>query len=151
MLMANPEVARAAAAHGAAHRLSADKVWSRVEAYIDEIIPSFNILAYYRFGYVVSHAVLKLFYKVSAEHHPAWSGKPLPRDAIVIYLDEIFDRAWKMLRMRKILVRSGDGYVVLPKNRGLVSYYANSIAHLLGPFEQGVRERDALPSSRIVT
>src|SRR5687768_1334238 len=66
-------------------------------------------------------------------------------------IDEIFDRAWKMLRMRRILVRSGDGYVVLPKNRGLISYYANSIAHLLGPFEQGVRERDALPSSRIVT
>lgn len=426
MLMANPEIARAAAAHGAAHGLSADKVWSRVEAYIDEIIPSFNILAYYRFGYVVSHSILKFFYKVSAEHHPAWSGKPLPRDAIVIYLmnhrsnadyllvgyvlsgrvaisyavgewarafpleyifksfgsyfirrkyreplyhavleqyvqlitregvtqgifpeggltrdgrlrpgkiglldymlgaardealrqriylvpvainydrvledrtllrelamseghrqtpkrkqlyevssylwwnaarmvfrrwkrygraavtvgeplqiaqwfdalqrsgtnlfelprqerlaevqslcdqmmsrigaiipvtpvplacaaiqsldsdfvprerllgrmsdmrdvllelnarviraeggiDEIFERAWKMLRMRKVLVRSGDGYVVLPKNRGLISYYANSIAHLLGPFEQGVRERDALPSSRIVT
>ena len=66
-------------------------------------------------------------------------------------VDEIFDRAWKMLRMRKILVRSGDGYAVLPKNRGLISYYANSIAHLLGPFEQGVRERDALPSSRIVS
>jgi glycerol-3-phosphate O-acyltransferase len=426
MLMANPEIAHAAAAHGAAHGLSADKVWSQVEVYIDEIIPSFSILAYYRFGYVVSRSVLKFFYKVSAEHHPAWSGKPLPRDAIVIYLmnhrsnadyllvgyvlsgkvaisyavgewarafpleyifksfgsyfirrkyreplyhtvleqyvqlitregvtqgifpeggltrdgklrpgkiglldymlgvardedlrrriylvpvainydrvledrtllrelarseggretprrkqlyevsryvwwnaarmvfrrwkrygraavtvgeplqiaqwfdalqtsgtnlfelsrqhrlaevqalcdqmmsrigaiipvtpvplacaaiqsldsdfvprerllgrmsemrdvllelnarviraeggiDEIFDRAWKMLRMRKILVRSGDGYVVLPKNRGLISYYANSIAHLLGPFEQGVRERDALPSSRIVT
>jgi glycerol-3-phosphate O-acyltransferase len=425
MLLANSAVARAVAAHGAAHGLSADKVWSRVEGYIDEIVPSFNILAYYRFGYFVSHSVLNLFYKVSAEHHPAWSGKPLPRDAIVVYLmnhrsnadyllvgyvlsgrvaisyavgewarafpleyifksfgsyfirrkyreplyhcvlqeyvqlitregvtqgifpeggltrdgklrpgkiglldymlgaardeayrnriylvpvainydrvledrtllrelarsegqrqtpkrtqlyevsrylwwnasrmvfrrwkrygraavtvgepvrigewvddlqrsgtnlfelprptrlaevqslcdemmlrigaiipvtpvplacaaiqsldsdfisrdrllarmsdmrdvllelnarviraeggiDEIFDRAWKMLRMRKILVRSGDGYVVLPKNRGLISYYANSIAHLLGPFEQGVRERDALPSSRIV-
>src|SRR5687768_4777784 len=71
MLMANPEIARAAAAHGAAHGLSPDKVWSRVEAYVDEIIPSFNILAYYRFGYVVSRSVLKFFYKVSAEHHPA--------------------------------------------------------------------------------
>ena len=426
LLLANPHVVRAVAGHSAAHGLSPDKVWSRVGEYIDEIIPSFNILAYYRFGYVVSRSLLHLFYKVSAEHHPAWSGKPLPRDAIVVYLmnhrsnadyllvgyvlsgkvaisyavgewarafpleyifksfgsyfirrkyreplyhcvleqyvqlitregvtqgifpeggltrdgklrpgkiglldymlgvardeayrnriylvpvainydrvledrtllrelarsegerltpkrkqlyevsryvwwnasrmvfrrwkrygraavtvgepikvaqwldeeqkigknvfqlprqerlaeiqslcdqmmsrigaiipvtpvplacaaiqsldsdfisrerlltrmsemrdvllelnarviraeggvDEIFDRAWKMLRMRKILVRSGNGYAVLPKNRGLISYYANSIAHLLGPFEQGVRERDALPSSRIVT
>ncbi|HYN83369.1 MAG TPA: 1-acyl-sn-glycerol-3-phosphate acyltransferase [Gemmatimonadaceae bacterium] len=426
ILLTNPELTRAVAAHAAAHGLSSDKVWSRVEEYIAEIIPSFNILAYYRFGYVLSRSVLNFFYKVSAEHHPAWSGKPLPRNAIVIYLmnhrsnadyllvgyvlsgkvaisyavgewarafpleyifksfgsyfirrkyreplyhsvlehyvqlitregvtqgifpeggltrdgklrpgkiglldymlgvardegyrnriylvpvainydrvledrtllrelarseghrqtpkrkqlyevsryvwwntarmvfrrwkrygraavtvgeplqvaqwfdelhrsgtnlfdlsrharlaevqslcdqmmsrigaiipvtpvplacaaiqsldsdfvsrerllarmsemrdvllelnarviraegeiDEIFERAWKMLRMRKILVRSGDGYVVLPKNRGLISYYANSIAHLLGPFEQGVRESDALPSSRIVT
>jgi len=65
-------------------------------------------------------------------------------------VDEIFERAWKMLGLRKILVRSGNGYAVLPKNRGLISYYANSIAHLLGPFERGVRERDALPSSRIL-
>lgn len=425
-LLANPEIARAVAAHSGAHGLSSEKVWSRVADYIDEIIPSFNILAYYRLGYFASHSVLNLFYKVSAEHHPAWSGKPLPRDAIVVYLmnhrsnadyllvgyvlsgkvaisyavgewarafplehifksfgsyfirrkfreplyhcvleqyvqlitregvtqgifpeggltrdgklrpgkiglldytlgiardesyrrriylvpvainydrvledrtllrelareqgerqtpkrkqlyevsrylwwnvarmvfrrwkrygraavtvgeplqlgpwldgvqlsgaalfalpraerlaqvqslcdemmlrigaiipvtpvplacaaiqsldsdfisrerllarmsdmrdvllelnarviraeggiDEIFDRAWKMLRMRKILVRSGNGYAVLPKNRGLISYYANSIAHLLGPFEQGVRERDALPSSRILS
>jgi hypothetical protein len=27
-----------------------------------------------------------------------------------------------------------------------VSYYANSVAHLLGDFEAGVRARDALPA-----
>ncbi|MDP9177940.1 MAG: hypothetical protein M3O61_09700, partial [Gemmatimonadota bacterium] len=86
ILLTNPELTRAVAAHGAAHGLAADKVWSRVEEYIDEIIPSFSILAYYRFGYVLSRSVLNFFYKVSAEHHPAWSGKPLPRNAIVIYL-----------------------------------------------------------------
>jgi hypothetical protein len=52
--------------------------------------------------------------------------------------------------MRKMLVRSGGGYAVLPDNRQLISYYANSIAHLLGPFEEGVRRRDALPSSGIL-
>lgn len=60
-------------------------------------------------------------------------------------VDETFDRAWRMLRMRRILVRSGDGYAILPANRPLVSYYANSIANLLGPFAEGVRARDALP------
>lgn len=60
-------------------------------------------------------------------------------------IEETFDRAWRMLRMRRILVRSGDGYAILPGNRPLVSYYANSISHLLGPFAEGVRERDALP------
>jgi glycerol-3-phosphate O-acyltransferase len=61
-------------------------------------------------------------------------------------IEEIFDRAWRMLSMRRILVRVGDGYSILPGNRPLVSYYANSIAHLLGPFAEGVRERDRLPA-----
>ncbi len=61
-------------------------------------------------------------------------------------VEEIFDRAWRMLHMRRILVRVGAGYAVLPGNRPLVSYYANSISHLLGPFAEGVRERDRLPA-----
>ncbi|HEY3113649.1 MAG TPA: 1-acyl-sn-glycerol-3-phosphate acyltransferase [Gemmatimonadaceae bacterium] len=60
--------------------------------------------------------------------------------------EEIFDRAWRMLRMRRILVKVGGGYSVLPGNRALVSYYANSISHLLGPFAEGVRQRDLLPA-----
>jgi glycerol-3-phosphate O-acyltransferase len=63
---------------------------------------------------------------------------------------ETFDRAWRMLRMRRILVRSGDGFVVLPRGRPLLAYYANSIAHLLGPFAAGVRERDELPADRLI-
>jgi hypothetical protein len=58
-------------------------------------------------------------------------------------IQEVFDRAWRMLKMRRILVRAGSGYAILPANRPLVSYYANSIAHLLGPFTAGIREREA--------
>lgn len=85
-LLVNPRIARAVEAHAAAHGLSSEKVWTLVRHYIDEIVPFFNILAYYRFGYLSSRAVLNMFYKVSAEHHPVWSGRPLPRDAIVVYL-----------------------------------------------------------------
>ena len=60
--------------------------------------------------------------------------------------EEILDRAWRMLRMRRVLARSGSGYLVLPRGRALVSYYANSVAHLLGPFMEAVRARDALPA-----
>jgi glycerol-3-phosphate O-acyltransferase len=62
-----------------------------------------------------------------------------------ITAEAIFDRAWRMLRMRRILAREGSGYLVLPHGRPLVSYYANSVAHLLGPFLAAVRARDALP------
>lgn len=61
-------------------------------------------------------------------------------------VEEIFDRAWRMLKMRRMLVRVGAGYSVMPGNRPLISYYANSISHLLGPFAEGVRERDLLPA-----
>ncbi len=61
-------------------------------------------------------------------------------------IEATFDRAWRMLRMRRVLVESGNGFAVLPHGRELVSYYANSIAHLLGPFERAVRARDALPA-----
>jgi glycerol-3-phosphate O-acyltransferase len=59
---------------------------------------------------------------------------------------EIFDRAWLMLRMRRVLAATADGYLVLPRGRPLVSYYANSVTHLLGPFVTAVQARDALPA-----
>jgi len=59
-------------------------------------------------------------------------------------IEQMFDRAYRMLAMRRILVRDGSGYAVLAGGRPLVSYYANSIAHLLGAFEAGVRSRDTL-------
>ena len=58
---------------------------------------------------------------------------------------ESFDRAWRTLRMRHILAETGQGYLLLPRGKPLVSYYANSIAHLLGPFVESVRSRDTLP------
>jgi glycerol-3-phosphate O-acyltransferase len=65
--------------------------------------------------------------------------------------DELFARAIELLLMRRVLAPSGEGYLVLPRGRELVSYYANSVAHLLGEFEAGVRERDALPSEFVIT
>jgi len=40
------------------------------------------------------------------------------------------DRAYELLRLRRVISREGGGYVVLPRGRELISYYANSIAHL---------------------
>ena len=60
------------------------------------------------------------------------------------------DRAYELLRLRRVASREGSGYVVLPRGRELISYYANSIAHLLGEFESAVRARDALPVHSVV-
>ena len=61
--------------------------------------------------------------------------------------EQVLERAWRMLRMRRVLARVGDGYVVLPHGRELVSYYANGISHLLGSYMDAVDARDALPAS----
>ena len=53
-------------------------------------------------------------------------------------IDETFDRAWRMLRMRRMLRSRARDLPFLPHSRALVSYYSNSIAHLLGPFEAAV-------------
>ncbi|HET8896730.1 MAG TPA: hypothetical protein VFN04_05625, partial [Protaetiibacter sp.] len=64
--------------------------------------------------------------------------------------EEVFDRAYRMLRMRRVLTRTGAGYLVLPKGRPLVSYYANSVGHLLGDFGDAIRARDALPTMAVL-
>ncbi len=62
---------------------------------------------------------------------------------------DVFELAYRMLRMRRIIARAGAGYVILGRGRPLVSYYANSVAHLLGPYAAGIRSRDALPALRV--
>jgi glycerol-3-phosphate O-acyltransferase len=44
---------------------------------------------------------------------------------------EVWDRAWRMLRMRRLVHVDGESLVILPKGRPLLEYYANSIAHLV--------------------
>jgi hypothetical protein len=63
-------------------------------------------------------------------------------------IEETLDVALRMLRMRRVLHEEPGGFTVSPRNRELVSYYANSIAHLLGPFRERVMERDSLPLER---
>ena len=63
---------------------------------------------------------------------------------------DTLDRAFALLHLRRVVTREGAGYVILPRGRELISYYANSIAHLLGEFESAVRARDALPVYAVV-
>ena len=65
-------------------------------------------------------------------------------------VEESWERAYRMLRMRRVVAHTGDGYLILPKGRELVSYYANSIAHLCGEFEGAVKARDQLPVDEMI-
>lgn len=64
--------------------------------------------------------------------------------------DQMVDRALELLWIRRGIARSAEGIVVLASGRELVSYYANSIVHLLGAFEAAVKARDVLPVYAVV-
>jgi glycerol-3-phosphate O-acyltransferase len=85
-LLRDPAIVAAARAHAAERGLDEHAGLQRVRDYLDEIIPFFNILAYYRIGYVVSRTLLNLFYKVTVHHERPDPFRGLPKDAIVIYL-----------------------------------------------------------------
>jgi glycerol-3-phosphate O-acyltransferase len=44
---------------------------------------------------------------------------------------EVWERAWLMFAMRRLVVAQGEDLVILPAERPLLEYYANSIRHLL--------------------
>jgi len=46
-------------------------------------------------------------------------------------ITEVWERAWRMLAMRRLVVSEGENLVILPGERPLLEYYANSIRHLL--------------------
>jgi len=65
-------------------------------------------------------------------------------------IGDTMDRAYDLLRLRRVVLREGTGYVVLPRGRELIRHHANSIAHLLGEFKSAVRARDALAVHAVV-
>jgi glycerol-3-phosphate O-acyltransferase len=58
----------------------------RVERYIDEIVPFFNVLSYYRFGYNIARVLVNLLYRVSSEYQDREALNAIPRRDIVVYL-----------------------------------------------------------------
>jgi glycerol-3-phosphate O-acyltransferase len=64
-LIADPIIADAVARHAAEQGISNSVAWRIVDRYVDEIVPFFNIIAYYHLGYRTAGWLLNLFYKVS--------------------------------------------------------------------------------------
>jgi len=85
-LLQDPAIRAAARSHAAEQRITEAAALERVRLYLNEIIPFFNILAYYRIGYVLSRVLLNLFYKVTVHHEREDPFRSLPKDAIVLYL-----------------------------------------------------------------
>src|SRR5689334_20402936 len=85
-LLADSAIADAVRQYALEHEVGEADAWRRVDDYIDEIVPFFNIIAYYHLGYRTAGWLLNLFYKVSVEYEDRERNARLPRDAVLIYL-----------------------------------------------------------------
>lgn len=85
-LLRDPRVLAAMAAHRQEHGLGEMEVRVRVEQYVDEIVPFFNVLSYYRFGYNLARTALRLLFRVTSEHQDRVALNAIPRRDVVVYL-----------------------------------------------------------------
>jgi len=72
--------------HMAEHGLSEAAVRRRVRTYLDEIIPHFNVLSYYKLGYNLAKIFVNLLYKVSVDYQDEPALARIPRHDVVVYL-----------------------------------------------------------------
>ena len=85
-LILDPVVVAAMRDYMKAKKLSELETRVRVEQYIDEILPFFNVLSYYKFGYNLSKLLLNFLFKVSIEYQDQDSLDRIPRKDVVVYL-----------------------------------------------------------------
>jgi glycerol-3-phosphate O-acyltransferase len=85
-LVLDPVVTAAMRDHLHEKKLSELEVRVRVEEYIDEILPFFNVLSYYRVGYNLARLTLNLLYKVTVEYQDEPALERIPRRDVVVYL-----------------------------------------------------------------
>ncbi len=73
-------------AHARLHGVSELEIRVRVEQYIDEIVPYFSILSYYKVGYNVARILIRLLYRVSSEYQDVEALNAIPKHDVVVYL-----------------------------------------------------------------
>jgi len=82
----DPAITAAVQAHMAEHGLSEPAVRRRVRTYVDEIVPHFNVLSYYKLGYNLAKIVVNLLYKVSVDYQDEPALDRIPKRDVVVYL-----------------------------------------------------------------
>ena len=85
-LTLDPVVADAVARHAREYGMSETAVWRLVDRYVDEIVPHFNILTYYKVGYNLAKAFVNLFFKVSVDYQDEAALERIPRGDVVVYV-----------------------------------------------------------------
>ena len=64
------EVVHAVQAYAKEHHVSTEEAMRQAKTYLREIVPKFNLLAYYRIGAPAARAIMNFFYRVVVERKP---------------------------------------------------------------------------------
>jgi glycerol-3-phosphate O-acyltransferase len=85
-LMLDAEIHAAIGRHCREQGLPEPTVRHRVERYIDEIVPFFNVLSYYRVGYNLARGLIHLLYRPTVAYQDAGALERIPKKDVVVYL-----------------------------------------------------------------
>jgi glycerol-3-phosphate O-acyltransferase len=85
-LMLDPEIHAAIGRHCREQKLPEQTVRYRVEKYIDEIVPFFSVLSYYRLGYNIARGLIHLLYRPTVAYQDADALERIPKRDVVVYL-----------------------------------------------------------------
>ena len=157
-LLADPGIAVAIEEHAAAHGMADSEVRIRVNQYIDEIVPFFNVLSYYRIGYNLSRLLINLLYKSTIEYRDQPALDRMPRRDVVVYLmnhrsnADYVVLAYVMARMVSISYAVGEWARVWPLEFVFKSFGSYFIRRRFRePLYHTVLERYALRDMLILT
>ena len=83
-LLEDPVIITAIADHAAANHIAEPIVRRRARKYIDEIVPYFNVLSYYKLGYNVAKILVNLLFKVTVDYQDEEALARIPRRDVVV-------------------------------------------------------------------
>ena len=82
----SPDVVRAVQTYAKERHVSIEEARSQARKYLQEIVPKFNLLAYYRIGAPVARAIMHFLYRVVVERKPVRDFSERARGAAVVYI-----------------------------------------------------------------
>jgi glycerol-3-phosphate O-acyltransferase len=85
-LLADPQLTVAVRTHVTTSGETESRAWEKVHEYLDEIVPSFSLLAYYRLGYGLARVLIQALYKVSIGYEAREALNAIPKSSAVVYL-----------------------------------------------------------------
>src|SRR5215212_11952705 len=81
------EVVEAVREYARSHHVSIDEARKQAKVYLSEIVPKFNLLAYYRFGAPIAKAIMHFLYRPVVERKTLRDfNERMPRGAAVVYV-----------------------------------------------------------------
>ena len=83
----SPEIVRAVQTYAKDHHVSVEEARAQARKYLQEIVPKFNLLAYYRIGAPVARAIMHFLYRVVVERKPIREfNEKASKGAAVVYI-----------------------------------------------------------------